>query len=258
MRICFKYFSGTGNTKYIADKAMDALKNDHEVTNTSIENDALPEHDLLIIGGPIYAGNCPKKLIRYIIRNIPIVNNKKAIIYTTSTGFLNAFGTDSLSQKLKSKGYTIIKKCLFRMPRNYYFGHYRETELDIGKEMLIETHKEINNLIEFINSNKHPEIELNTKGILGRDLLEEFFSIMARFMGKSYKANEDCIKCMQCINNCPTKNIKLENNKIKFGFNCMLCTRCIHNCPVHAIEYNKKLYPQYKLKKYLEYLSKNN
>ena len=40
---------------------------------------------------------------------------------------------------------------------------------------------------------------------------------------------------MKCINQCPQNNIKIKNNKIKYGINCLACYRCVYNCPQKAI-----------------------
>lgn len=55
-----------------------------------------------------------------------------------------------------------------------------------------------------------------------------------------------CVKCMKCVNDCPTKNIYLDEN-IKFKNQCISCQRCVHCCPVNAFTYKGKHFEQYKL-----------
>ena len=58
----------------------------------------------------------------------------------------------------------------------------------------------------------------------------------AKFNGRLYKVDMNkCIKCMKCVNTCPTHNIKFENGKFKFGNDCIMCVRCSFNCPENAI-----------------------
>ncbi len=79
MKISIVYFSGTGNTRAIAEGYKMALSSKgHIVTLKSIEEShLLDEHDLLIVGGPIYAGNMPDELINWVRKYVEQVNEKK-------------------------------------------------------------------------------------------------------------------------------------------------------------------------------------
>lgn len=74
-----------------------------------------------------------------------------------------------------------------------------------------------------------------------------------RLQGRLMKAEKNCIKCGMCIKICPTKNISLKKDKLKFGGKCTLCTRCVMNCPINSIKLgllNKwKINGKYKFKK---------
>jgi len=121
MNILIKYSTGTGNTRYIADVLSSELKksgNEVECSAIEVESD-FKSFDLLVVGGPIHAGNCPEKLIRYVIRKVLVVQHKQAVVFSTSTGLLNAHGVLSLSTKLHKKGYDILVNERFIMPRNY-------------------------------------------------------------------------------------------------------------------------------------------
>jgi len=202
------------------------------------------QYDLIIIGGPIYAGNVPEKLIKWVLRTIPKSTTGKAILFTTSAGLLNANGTISLAKKLSKKGYSILGLLKYKLPRNYYFDKYeRPTE-----EEIVQLFKDVKNLIpEDLNKLSNSKgLEISQR-VLGMDLLAETMSIMTRFMGKSFSVNNNCTKCKKCVNSCPTNNIVLKET-ISFKLHCMMCTRCIHSCPENAIEYKGKKVIQYKYK----------
>ena len=44
-----------------------------------------------------------------------------------------------------------------------------------------------------------------------------------------------CIKCMQCVKNCPMGNISFEDGRFRFAGKCVSCTRCSFSCPADAI-----------------------
>ncbi len=119
------------------------------------------------------------------------------------------------------------------------------------KKLFMEAGKQVKLLVETLKNNNFTRPEIENKEILSKDLMAELFSVMAKFMGKSFRANQNCTLCMKCVKNCPQKNIKRKNDKIRFGFNCMMCTRCIHGCPSNAIEYSKKIYKQYDASRYM-------
>lgn len=250
MNIVMIYFSGTGNSKYIVDYLGNKLKeNNHNVETYNIEqNPIVPiDTDLLVIGGPIYAGNVPEKLIRWVLRNVP-ESSANSIVYSTSAGLINANGVDSLAKKLSKKGYNILAKETYLMPRNFYFGKYPKNTKDEVDKMLEDVNKQLDELVDKICLDTLNYKEFENKGVLGKDLLAETFSVMSRFMGKSFSVDDNCIKCGICVKNCPENNINFDKDKnIRFSNKCMLCCRCIHNCPKNAINYKGKKYEQYSL-----------
>lgn len=50
---------------------------------------------------------------------------------------------------------------------------------------------------------------------------------------------EKCIKCGICATNCPVSNITMKGGAPTWNGNCAMCLSCIHRCPERAIEYGK-------------------
>lgn len=242
MKVKIIYFSGTGNTKAIASgyaKVLDQMG--HEVEAVSIETlNQLGEHDLLIVGGPIYAGNMPHELVQWVRRKVTnSTEPKKAIVFSTSAGLKNANGVNSIAKKLMKKGYEVMDMTCFEMPRNFYIDKYDPTPEAIQKQQFIEAAKRIKDSIQAIDNAKAINV---TASVLMIDILADVFSLMAKSMGNNFKIDSSCIQCGVCEKNCPKQNI-LSSEK-EYLNRCILCTRCIHNCPVNAISYkNKKIEP---------------
>jgi len=245
MKISIVYFSGTGNTKAIAQAYEKTLVNaGHLVTIDSIESlKKIEAHDLLIIGGPIYAGNMPDELINWVRKNIPSVSgDKKAIVYSTSAGLLNAHGTKSIGKKLAKKGYQVVSAPTFEMPRNFYIDKYSPTPEETQKQQFENAAQLIVDSLSKINL--HDPID--TKGsVIMIDILADVFRIMAKSMGKNFHIDDTCIGCGKCEANCPKHNINFSDKT--YDKKCILCTRCIHNCPVNAISYKGKKIEPYKV-----------
>ncbi|GAA0704887.1 EFR1 family ferrodoxin [Paraclostridium ghonii] len=255
MKINILYFSGTGNTQYVANYLGEKLKEEsHVVKIKSIdENPKVDEDiDLLIIGGPNYASNVPEKLLKWVNKNVP-KKNSNAIVYCTSAGKVNAYGAESLAKKLTKKGYNIVGKDAYVMPRNFYFGKYSQNTNDEISQMLNETNEKLDILINRIKHNEYKFENIENNNVFKIDVFAKLFNLIAKTIGKSFSVDDTCIKCGKCIKNCPKKNIRYDKNKeIKFGNNCMACMRCIHNCPKNSINYNNKKYNQYNLNRYIK------
>lgn len=245
MNIAIVYFSGTGNTQAIAyayEKALARLG--HHVTSASIEkNETLPPHDLLIVGGPIYAGNMPDELINWVRKNIAhVIGSPKAIVFSTSAGLLNAHGIKSIGKKLTKKGYTVVSTPTFEMPRNFYIDKYEPTPESIQKQQFEDASKQITDSIKAIVKDESIHTDAS---VLMIDLLADVFRIMAKSMGKNFQIDDTCIACGKCEASCPKQNINFREKK--YSNHCILCTRCIHNCPVNAISYKGKKIEPYKV-----------
>jgi len=57
---------------------------------------------------------------------------------------------------------------------------------------------------------------------------------------RAFKADDKCISCGRCAALCPTNDITLENGRPVWHGKCTHCMACICHCPTGAIEYGKK------------------
>lgn len=58
---------------------------------------------------------------------------------------------------------------------------------------------------------------------------------------KPFFANDKCISCGKCAAGCALCNIEMSpsDNRPLWGKNCALCLRCYHFCPTNAVQYGK-------------------
>lgn len=110
-----------------------------------------------------------------------------------------------------------------------------------------------NRALEIIKA-AEPVLESAARAISLRKLFEEEkISLLDRFLsgpvndifypafvhaGK-FKTTDKCISCGKCVSVCPLKNIRLKNNRPRWGENCTHCMACISYCPTEAIEYGR-------------------
>lgn len=246
------YFSGTGNTKFIAEKIQDDfMKQNYTLHKKSIEDTKviyIDNYDFLILGYPIYCMYPPIFFINYVKNNIPPCKEEKQVILFANMAANTKSDFKELEKILNEKNYKVVLTKTFQMPNNYVLdGKYKLTKEHLIEGILNNTINDVHSLVkDFINKNYKKE---NMMWPMGK-----FFKILSisstKYMNntvKNFSVNETCTKCMKCKNNCPRKNISFIDNKIVFNNNCILCTRCINGCPVNAILYKGIKRDQYKI-----------
>ncbi|WP_425447023.1 EFR1 family ferrodoxin [Dethiothermospora halolimnae] len=243
------FFSGTGNTKYIAKSFEENFKNkDIEIDITSIENIRrfdIKNIDFLVIGAPIYADNVPEFFIKWLKENIPYAEKMIPIILFTTQVSTGA-GVHIMERIMTDKNYKVVIKTSFSMPNNYYYAMFSKTPEKRVKEMISNGKNKVEELVEKFLQGK----EVKDRGTRSRVFLAKavgkMFSSVGKKQAQKLTVTEDCIKCGLCVRKCPSNNIILKD-KITFKENCYVCTRCIHICPVNAIRYKGKKCDQYNM-----------
>ena len=229
-------FSATGNTLKCAEELRKNLVElGAEAQIKKIENGTEQVEsvvDTIVICYPVHGFNAPTNVINFS-KQLPL-SNANAYILKTSGEPLSINDDSSLKvvKNLKKKGYAYKGEFHFVMPYNMIFRHTDEMAAKMyqtAKERIPAAAEIVFDGEEYIK-----KIPVKAKLVRGVVSIEHWG---ARFNGRFFKVNTDkCVKCMKCVNNCPTKNITYEDGKFKFGNQCLLCTRCSFNCPVDAFK----------------------
>jgi ferredoxin len=243
------YFSGTGNTKYVAELFINKLfqfKIDLipvERLLNSVENVSIDEYELIGIGCPSIGFNVPRIIMDYC-RTMPIGNLQKVFLFLTCAGpcYLNDTAFFGLKRLLNQKRYLVIAEKAICMPANIIFDY----PIGVVKQLLITAEKKVEkmsfNIINGVNDTRKDKIIPYTfRGLL---IVSERLSLWS--VPIDFYVSNDCTKCLLCIKNCPRNNIKVSR-KVKFSTDCEACFRCVYACPNNAIR--GRLYGFLKIKK---------
>jgi len=235
------YFSGTGNTAFVAHEFQENYKAINvPVDLFSIETidvvSSQGKYDFLMIGFPTYAF-CPPDIVADFVKKLPEVKDKPVILFSTG-GASAGTSFNTLEKILIKKHYIVLSNFFYVMPDNVYFVYGKDIDKDERIDLLITTTKEkVKQDFDQLMSSKARFVKANVFLSLISPQAKFFF--FKFFKKKWVWDRKECDFCGLCAKLCPTKNIsvKKEKGKVSFSNNCMFCTRCYNFCPKKAIHY---------------------
>ncbi|MEI6100762.1 MAG: EFR1 family ferrodoxin [Eubacteriales bacterium] len=238
-RVLIFYFSGTGNTKEVADMIASSLRNagtetDCYAIDICVKKGIVPDvsgADAIGIGYPIYAFNAPG-LVESFLKKLPLAKGLPAFVFKTAGEPLSINNASSfwIHCILKKKGYRLMYERHFLMPYNIKFRFPDEVVKQIytlSKKLAV---KLAYDFMQGISDG--PRYNLPALLVAWIMLV---FRPLAKFNGKMYKVSGQCTQCQKCIRGCPMGNICLREGKIIFGWKCTMCMHCVMYCPQGAM-----------------------
>lgn len=235
------YFTGTGNSKYIAEKLAEITGQELFSINHAIKNNYWPDIDSkdgLVFVTPTYAYRIPR-LVSSWIRQVKFTACKKVWFFMNYGSTMADAG--KYNRTLASeKNFTYMGTRGVLMPENY-IALFTVPAKDESKRIIEKAQMEINKSGEFIKKDKHfPEYSSKVSGSFLSSVVNPIF-YTAIVKDKKFLSNDKCISCGTCARLCPLNNITLEKDgRPSWHGNCTHCMACISYCPVEAIEYGKK------------------
>ncbi len=224
-------FSATGNTEKVTKFFVDELINDGvETTVKKIEDgEDFTSADYIGIAYPIHAFSAPENVLRFA-ENMPDGNEKVFFIKTGGECLhYNDASSGKLAKILREKGYDVVADFMYVMPYNML---YRHSDSMADKMYFTAKRKAARDADKLVSGEKLKVGKDSLVSIIFRSVEQPFMKLN----GKRFKVDYDkCVGCNACVNNCPQKNIAVENGKFVFGNNCIGCVRCSFCCPKSAI-----------------------
>lgn len=251
MKAYIVYFSGTGNTKYVAEtfkKNFEYKDIKAELINIEKEESIKYDGDYYVFACPTHIEVCPSIFVQWI-KKIKKVVQKKCIVVSTQAAKSSSVPRQ-ISRILARKGFRIIVRDCIVMPNNFYVVSFKENTKDEIENLKNTAKDNIESITtEFLQENVSKKGANEFRLALGKityKALEKIY--LKRWAKKKLTVDYNkCISCGKCEEVCPTGNIKMNEGKISFEDKCLCCQRCIHSCPSNAFMYKQKHFTQYKL-----------
>ena len=234
------YFSGTGNSKYVAKRIADALGDALVNLNDRIKaSDTSPVEtgERLIIVTPTYAWRIPRVVRDWLLKTELRGAKQAWFVMTCGSEIGNA---DKYNRELcAEKAISCMGTAQIVMPENY-IAMFFAPQADKARQIVAKAEPDIDRAIAAIQAG---ECFAPTRNNLYDRLMSGPVNpIFYKFFVKAnaFTASSACIGCEQCAKRCPMNNVTLKDGTPVWGRNCTHCMACICYCPVSAIEYGKK------------------
>ena len=234
------YFSGTGNSNYVAKRIADALGDEIVNLNDRIkasDTSSVETDERLIIVTPTYAWRIPR-VVRDWLRNTELRGAKQAwFVMTCGSEIGNA---DKYNRELcAEKAISCMGTAQIVMPENY-IAMFSAPKTDEARKIVAQAEPSIDQAIAAIQRNQPFAPTRNNlyDRFMSGPVNPIFYKCFVK--ANAFTASSACIGCGQCVKRCPMNNVALKDGKPSWGKNCTHCMACICYCPVSAIEYGKK------------------
>lgn len=246
------YFSGTGNSQYIAQYLQDKLQDDILNIADFIKQKAyinLTTDTPLIIVCPVYV-SAPPTIVMNFIKKSKFLPNLKAYFIMTCAGGMGA-SPYYWKEICKKKGFRYMGCEQIKMPQNYLV-FFKTKEKEENQKIIDSALSPLEQMVDSIQRNLPISLEppgkldvLSTKMVL-----KPYYKYFIK--AEDFEVNESCVACGKCVKVCPLNNIQLKDGLPIWSNSCTHCMACINLCPKQAIEYGKKSVgkPRYQAPKY--------
>ena len=235
MRTRIFFFSGTGNSLYIAKELRERIKNTTLFNIKDCRDEAIViEKERVGIVFPVYACGMPHIVERFVARLKP---NENSYIFAISTS-ASGYGTvlQQVNTELTQKHHPLDAAFNIFMPSNYLpFG---------GAESRKKQQKKFTAAREALDMIAPLIVELTQTPIPRQWFLPHWFCQLSHriFMNRLEREVEKfhvdakrCNGCQLCLKVCPVNNITLIENRPDWGKKCEQCFACLQFCPSQAI-----------------------
>lgn len=234
------YFTGTGNSKFVAVALSEALGDTVSSMNAVLrrgERLSIYSDKPYVVVAPIHAWRYPAA-VEQMLREAEMQGCKD--VYCIAAMGENSGNADKALEKLfRGKGMNFKGFCGVVMPNNYIPGWDVDTE-DKVREMLAAAVPKVHSLAEKIKAGETISKDDKTPlaGLMSGLVNYGFRNFMLK--KQEFTVSDTCVACGICAASCPTSNIFIYDGKAAFGENCTSCYSCLHRCPVKAIDIKGK------------------
>ncbi len=235
------FFSGTGNSEYVARAIGDRLCDKVVSLNQYVKEDKTEKFHSekpYVFVFPVYISIIPK-IVREAINKMTFTGNQNAYFVSTCARADGSVpnAAKELCSTVGSLKYMGCKKVV--MPQNYIIL-FKPTAENTKEELYRNALTTVDEICEIIMEGKVLAKKERTRFEYVCTKYAEKWYNSRLTKTKSFTVGNECIGCGICQKRCPTNSIMFQDNKpVWTNKVCIHCMACISYCPKNAIEYGK-------------------
>jgi ferredoxin/flavodoxin len=263
------FFSGTGNSLAVSKTLAEQL--DARLVNIASLNNVpsvTPEADVLGIVSPVYHGNLPLIVARFVDKLTCL--GAKYIFAVCTYGDHPGLFMEYMRDRLASRGGVLFAGFGLHMPYNYvtppssmknFYDSFTLRELDpaVQQNLLDKADKKVADIVLAVQSRQNGILEkdsvlitwlveaLNLHESMGKSAWSKItglneptsltFNEVRLRMDKAFTVDDSCEGCGTCEKICPVGDIRLVNGRPEWQHHCEQCFACLQWCPKSAIQF---------------------
>ena len=234
------YFTGTGNSRYLARRIAEGLDMPLYDLNACIKaGDTAPVQtgqDVVLVT-PTYAWRIPRVVSQWL-GNTELTGAER-IWFVMDCGSEIGNAAKYNQQLAAQKHLRYMGTAQIIMPENY-IAMFNAPQAEQARRIVEQAEPALQKVLAQLRAGQ--EFSPLRDTLYDRFMSGPVNPVFYRFFVKAdaFRATDVCIGCGKCVELCPLNNIRLENGKPVWGKHCTHCMACICYCPKEAIEYGKK------------------
>lgn len=233
------YFSGTGNSEYVAKRIAEEIGDKtlnlfEKIRNSDYSGLQSGRPWTLVV--PTYAWRIPRIVENWLMKTK--LSGSKLFYVVMTCGEDNG-NAGAYARQLCEKKRMMFRGCMsIVMPENY-IAMFQAPNQEESLQIIDAAEPYIQKAADDIRKGKpFPESKASLADRIKSGPVNELFYPMF-VHARKFHADDTCVSCGKCVQVCPLKNIRLEDGRPAWGDDCTHCMACICRCPAAAVEYGK-------------------
>lgn len=232
------WFSGTGNTLWLARAVRDGLGETELIPMAAGDASAAASAERVGLAFPVYSWGLPMIVNRFIRR---LQVSDSAYLFTLMTCGADPGSAALVARKrLAARGLSLAASFFAVLPDNYPpFGGAPAAEK--RQRLMDEASPRVGEIVQAIKNQEQDHYELGK--LFWRGVGRMVYPLFAKHVAaadRKFTVDDTCTKCGLCEKVCPVANIELVDGRPRWLGHCEQCYACFHWCPADAIQYGKR------------------